>query len=63
LDTQTRGEYNGDIELVFVELHKFIISENNLNDMQDRWISFIKNVWQTENISQKLNHNQTTLSV
>jgi predicted transposase/invertase (TIGR01784 family) len=57
LETQTLSEYNGDIELVFIELPKFIIPESNLNDMQDRWIYFIKNAWQIETIPQELSHN------
>lgn len=36
-------EYNGDIELIFIELPKFTKSENELSDITDKWIYFIKN--------------------
>ena len=36
-------EYNGDIELIFIELPKFNKSEDCLNDITDKWIYFIKN--------------------
>ena len=36
-------EYNGDIELIFIELPKFTKSETELSDVTDKWIYFIKN--------------------
>ena len=36
-------EYNGDIELIFIELPKFTKCEEELSDITDKWIYFIKN--------------------
>ena len=36
-------EYNGDIELIFIELPKFSKTEAELSDVTDKWIYFIKN--------------------
>jgi predicted transposase/invertase (TIGR01784 family) len=36
-------EYNGDIELIFIELPKFTKTEEELSDITDKWIYFIKN--------------------
>jgi predicted transposase/invertase (TIGR01784 family) len=36
-------DYNGDIELIFIELPKFTKTEDQLNDITDKWIYFIKN--------------------
>jgi predicted transposase/invertase (TIGR01784 family) len=36
-------DYNGDIELIFIELPKFTKSEEELIDVTDKWIYFIKN--------------------
>jgi predicted transposase/invertase (TIGR01784 family) len=36
-------EYNGDIELIFIELPKFNKTESELIDITDKWIYFIKN--------------------
>ncbi len=35
-------EYNDDIELIFVELPKFHKQENDLEDIRDKWIYFVK---------------------
>jgi predicted transposase/invertase (TIGR01784 family) len=36
-------EYNGDIELIFIELPKFTKTEEELDDITDKWLYFIKN--------------------
>ena len=36
-------DYNGDIELIFIELPKFNKTEVELSDITDKWIYFIKN--------------------
>ena len=36
-------DYNGDIELIFIELPKFIKNESELSNITDKWIYFIKN--------------------
>lgn len=36
-------EYGGDIELIFIELPKFKLSEEALTNITDKWIYFIKN--------------------
>ena len=36
-------DYKGDIELIFIELPKFNKSEEEIGDITDKWIYFIKN--------------------
>jgi len=36
-------EYSDDIELIFVELPKFTMQENELSDVADKWLWFVKN--------------------
>ena len=47
-------EYNGDIELIFIELPKFNKSESELGDITDKWIYFIKNAGSLEYIPETL---------
>jgi len=49
--------YNDDIELIFVELPKFNKDLDDLQDIKDQWIYFIKNAGSLETIPQKLNNN------
>ncbi|KJV05486.1 Rpn family recombination-promoting nuclease/putative transposase, partial [Methylocucumis oryzae] len=43
LEKQRFIEYSGDIELVFIELPKFLKTETELTTIQDKWLFFIKN--------------------
>lgn len=43
LDKKNLVEYSDDIELIFIELPKFNKEENELKDIQDKWIYFLKN--------------------
>ena len=47
-------DYNGDIELIFIELPKFSKSETELIDITDKWIYFIKNAGSLEYIPETL---------
>jgi predicted transposase/invertase (TIGR01784 family) len=47
-------EYNGDIELIFIELPKFNKMEEQLSDIIDKWIYFIKNAGSLEYIPETL---------
>lgn len=51
-------EYSDDIELIFIELPKFIKPENELETIQDKWLYFIKNAGDLDyipnNIDQEL---------
>ncbi|MEW6007849.1 MAG: Rpn family recombination-promoting nuclease/putative transposase [bacterium] len=47
-------EYSGDIELIFIELPKFTKGEDELKDITDRWIYFIKNAGNLEYIPKTL---------
>ncbi|MEW6609995.1 MAG: Rpn family recombination-promoting nuclease/putative transposase, partial [bacterium] len=47
-------EYSGDIELIFIELPKFTKEENELENITDRWIYFIKNAGNLEYIPKTL---------
>jgi predicted transposase/invertase (TIGR01784 family) len=47
-------EYNGDIELIFIELPKFNKSVEQLGDIIDKWIFFIKNAGSLEYIPETL---------
>ncbi|MBV5297218.1 MAG: PD-(D/E)XK nuclease family transposase [Rhodoferax sp.] len=48
-------EYSDDIELVFVELPKFERSQDQLDNIQQQWIYFIKNAGKLDFIPQSLN--------
>ncbi|PIF04335.1 MAG: transposase [Arcobacter sp.] len=50
-------EYNDDIELIFVELPKFKKELEQLENIKDQWIYFIKNAGSLEYIPQTLNPN------
>jgi predicted transposase/invertase (TIGR01784 family) len=50
LEKDTFINYSDDIELIFVELPKFLKSENELSDIKDQWIYFIKNAGSLEYI-------------
>jgi predicted transposase/invertase (TIGR01784 family) len=43
MEQQTLAHYNGDIELIFVELPKFNKTIDDLADIKDKWIYFLKN--------------------
>ena len=56
--------YSDDIELVFIELPKFTKSEDELKDIKDQWIYFIKNAGSMEYIPTTLNKQiQTALGI
>ncbi len=46
--------YSDDIELIFVELPKFNKTEDELQDIKDQWLYFIKNAGSLEYIPQNL---------
>jgi len=48
-------EYNDDIELIFVELPKFNKELNQLDNIKDQWIYFLKNAGSLEYIPSNLN--------
>ena len=48
-------EYSDDIELVFIELPKFIKTEAELESIQDKWLYFIKNAGNLDYIPNNLN--------
>jgi len=47
-------EYIDDIELIFIELPKFIKTEKELNSIQDKWLYFIKNAGSLEYVPKNL---------
>jgi len=54
LEKESFIEYGGDIELIFVELPKFNKDINELHDIKDEWIYFIKNAGSLEYIPKDL---------
>jgi predicted transposase/invertase (TIGR01784 family) len=50
--------YSDDIQLVFVELPKFNKSDQELTNITDKWIYFIKNAGSLEYIPETLQNNQ-----
>jgi predicted transposase/invertase (TIGR01784 family) len=54
LETQTLAKYNGDIELVFVELPKFKANEQALKTLQDQWVYFIQNADKLDTIPSEM---------
>ncbi|MFZ4626217.1 MAG: Rpn family recombination-promoting nuclease/putative transposase, partial [Rhodoferax sp.] len=55
IEKQRLIEYGDDIELVFVELPKFQRSQDQLDNIQQQWIYFIKNAGKLDFIPQSLN--------
>ncbi len=49
-ETEHLVEYNGDIELIFIELPKFQKSEAELTGIIDKWVYFLKNAGSLEYI-------------
>jgi len=54
LEKETFTQYNGDIELVFVELPKFTKTLDQLVDIKEKWIYFIQNAGDLEYIPDTL---------
>jgi len=54
LEKDTFINYSDDIELIFVELPKFNKNENQLDNIKDQWIYFIKNAGSLEYIPSNL---------
>ena len=54
LEKDTFINYSDDIELIFVELPKFKKDENQLNNIKDQWIYFIKNAGSLEYVPTNL---------
>jgi predicted transposase/invertase (TIGR01784 family) len=54
LEKEQFVEYNGDIELVFYELPKFNLELDQLQDIRDRWLYFIKNAGSLEYVPDNL---------
>jgi predicted transposase/invertase (TIGR01784 family) len=54
LEKETFTQYNGDIELVFIELPKFKKELDQLTDIKDKWIYFIKNAGELDYIPDTL---------
>ena len=48
-------EYSDDIELIFIELPKFIKTEAELSSIQDKWLYFIKHAGSLEYVPKQLN--------
>ena len=57
LEKDTFINYSDDIELIFVELPKFLKDENQLDNIKDQWIYFIKNSGSLEYIPSNLDKN------
>ena len=55
MEKQRLVDYGDDIELVFVELPKFQRSANQLDNIQQQWIYFVKNAGQLNFIPETLN--------
>ena len=49
-------EYSDDIELVFIELPKFTLTEDQLQTHKDRWLYFIKHAGDLRFIPEGLSH-------
>ncbi len=53
-EKETLIEYNGDIELIFIELPKFNKTEKELETITDKWIYFIQNSGSLEYIPETM---------
>jgi predicted transposase/invertase (TIGR01784 family) len=56
LEKKSFIEYSGDIELIFIELPKFKKEIDELEDIKDEWIYFIKNAGSLEYIPKDLDN-------
>ena len=56
IDKAQLVEYSDDIELVFVELPKFILAEDELQSHKDRWLYFVKHAGDLRFIPESLAH-------
>ncbi len=54
LEKQYLLEYSDDIELIFIELPKFNLSETELQTPKDRWLYFVKNAGSLQVIPESL---------
>jgi len=55
IEKETFANYNDDIELIFIELPKFKNSLEELKNIKDEWIYFVKNAGSLEYIPKNLN--------
>ena len=55
IEKQRLVEYSDDIELIFVELPKFLQTLDNLENVQQKWIYFVKNAGKLNFIPENLN--------
>lgn len=56
IEKETFINYNDDIELIFIELPKFKKSLQQLKDIKEQWIYFVKNAGSLEYIPQNLDN-------
>jgi predicted transposase/invertase (TIGR01784 family) len=54
IEKQHLLEYSDDIELIFIELPKFSLSETELQTAKDRWLYFVKNAGSLKFIPESL---------
>jgi predicted transposase/invertase (TIGR01784 family) len=54
LETQTLAHYSDDVELIFVELPKFTLTLDKLNNIHDKWIYFVKHAGKLDYIPDAL---------
>jgi predicted transposase/invertase (TIGR01784 family) len=54
IEKQHLLEYSDDIELIFIELPKFNLAENDLHTAKDRWLYFVKNAGSLKVIPESL---------
>ncbi len=54
LEKETLIEYSGDIEMIFIELPKFLKAEEELTNIIDKWIFFLKNAGSLEYVPESL---------
>ncbi len=55
IEKETLLKYSDDVELVFIELPKFIKTEQELENIEDKWLYFIKNAGKLNTIPNSLN--------
>ena len=64
IEKETFINYNDDIELIFIELPKFNLTLNQLTNIKDEWIYFVKNAGSLEYVPSNLSKDiQTALEV
>lgn len=58
IEKQTLAHYSGDLELVFIELLKFIKELDELTNISEKWVYFVQNAGSLDYVPDRLKTEQ-----